>query len=86
MYRRMEVCKVMLLVSCQSSMAFCDDHSGPSQVALVVKKPSANAGDIGNVAFDPWVRKIPCRRAWQPAPVFFLGECHGQGTLAGYSP
>ena len=21
--------------------------------------------------FDPWVRKIPCRRAWQPTPVFF---------------
>ena len=20
--------------------------------------------------FDAWVRKIPCRRAWQPTPVF----------------
>ena len=41
----MEVCKVMLLFSCQSSTALCDDHSGPSQVTLVVKKPSANARD-----------------------------------------
>ena len=24
--------------------------------------------------FDPWVGKIPWRRAWQPTPVFLLGE------------
>ena len=24
--------------------------------------------------FDPWVGKIPWRRAWQPTPVFFPGE------------
>ena len=24
--------------------------------------------------FDPWVVKIPGRRAWQPSPVFFSGE------------
>ena len=23
--------------------------------------------------FDPWVGKIPWRRAWQPTPVFLLG-------------
>ena len=33
-----------------------------------------------------WVRKIPWRRKWQPAPVFFSGESHGQRSLAGYSP
>ena len=27
---------------------------------------------------DPWVGKIPWRRAWQPTPVFLLGEFHGQ--------
>ena len=36
--------------------------------------------------FDPWVGKMPWRRAWQPAPVFLLGESHGQKSLAGYSP
>ena len=51
----------------------------------VVKSPPAHAEDMRH-QFHPWVWKIPCRRAWQPAPVFFLGECHGQGTLAGYSP
>ena len=36
--------------------------------------------------FDPWVRKILWRRAWQPTPVFLPGESHGQRSLAGYSP
>ena len=36
--------------------------------------------------FDPWLGKIPWRRAWQPAPVFLPGESHGQGSLVGYSP
>ena len=35
--------------------------------------------------FDPWVRKIPWRRKWQPTPVFLLGEFHGQRNLVGYS-
>ena len=26
---------------------------------------------------DPWARKIPCRREWQPTPVFLPGESHG---------
>ena len=36
--------------------------------------------------FDPWVRKIPWRRAWQATPVFLPGESHGWRTLVGYSP
>ena len=36
--------------------------------------------------FDPWVRKIPWRRAWQPTAVFLPGECHGQRSLMGCSP
>ena len=36
--------------------------------------------------FDPWVKKIPWRRVWQPTPVFLPGESHGQRSLAGYSP
>ena len=35
--------------------------------------------------FDPWVRKIPCRRDWQPTPIFLPGKSHGQRSLAGYS-
>ena len=36
--------------------------------------------------FDPWVRKIPWRRKWQPTPVFLPGEFHEQRSLACYSP
>ena len=36
--------------------------------------------------FDPWVGKVPWRRAWQLTPVFLPRESHGQRTLAGYSP
>ena len=36
--------------------------------------------------FDPWVRKIPWRRKWQPAPIFLPRESHGPRSLAGYSP
>ena len=32
--------------------------------------------------FDPWVRKIPWKRAWQPTPVSLPGAFHGQRTLA----
>ena len=38
------------------------------------------------VRSDPWVRKIPQRRAWQPTPVFLAEESHGQRSLASSSP
>ena len=31
---------------------------------------------------DPWVGKIPWRRARQPTPVFFPGKVNGQRSLA----
>ena len=36
--------------------------------------------------FDPWVRKIPWRRKWQPTPVLLPGKFHGWRCLVGYSP
>ena len=35
------------------------------------KETVCNVGDLG---FDPWVGKIPWRRAWQPTPVCLSGE------------
>ena len=46
----------------------------------------ANAGNVVRHGFDPWVRKIPWKRAWQPAPVFLPGESHGQMSLSGCIP
>ena len=36
--------------------------------------------------FDPWVKKIPWRRKWQPILVFLPGKSHRQRSLADYSP
>ena len=36
--------------------------------------------------FNPWVRKIPWRRKWQPILVFLSGKSHGWRSLAGYGP
>ena len=48
-----------------------------SPVAQIVK----NLPGCRRPGFDPWVRKIPWRREWQPTPaVFLLGEFHGRGA------
>ena len=38
----------------------------------------------GRCGFNPWARKIPWRRKWQPAPIFLPGKSHGQRSLVGY--
>ena len=45
-----------------------------------------SAGQCRRHGFDPWVRRIPWRRKWQPTPVFLPGKSHGQRSLASYSP
>ena len=47
------------------------------------KEPSCQCGRCG---FEPWARKIPWRREWQPIPGFLPGKSQGQRSLAGYSP
>ena len=71
-----------------NGILFNNHDWGPSSLifwafkaALVVKNLPANAGDL-RLAFDPWVRKIPWRRAWQPTPVSLPGESQGQRSLA----
>ena len=46
------------------------------------KESACKAGDKGS---NPWVRKIPCRREWQPTPLFLLGKSHEQRCLVGCS-
>jgi len=52
----------------------------------VVKNPPASAGDAKKRRFNPWVRKIPWSRKWQPTPVFLPGKFHGQRSLVDCSP
>ena len=51
-------------------------------MALVVKNPHANEGDIRDMSSILEVRKISWRRARQPTPVFLPG----QSSLMGYGP
>ena len=53
-----------------------------SLLAQLVKNPPA----MHETRFDPWVRKIPWRRARQPTPGSLPGESHGWRSLASYSP
>ena len=52
----------------------------------MVENLPANAENIMRHKFNPWVGKIPWRRAWQPTSVYLPGESHGQRSLAGHSP
>ena len=50
------------------------------------KESTCQCRRLKRCEFNPWVGKIPWRRAWQPTPVVLLGESHEQRSLVGYSP
>ena len=50
------------------------------------KEPTCQCRRQKRCEFDPWVRKIPWRREWQPTPVLLPGESRRQRDLAGFSP
>ena len=47
--------------------------------------PGGSAGKE-EIWVDPWVGKIPWRRAWQPTPVFLPGESPRTEEPSSYSP
>jgi len=60
-------------------------------VTIILGFPGGSDGKestwkCGRPGFDPWVRKMPWRREWQPTPIFLPGKFHGQKSLVGYSP
>ena len=50
------------------------------------EEPACQCRRCKRRGFNPWVRKIPCRRECQPTLGSLPGESHGQRSLAGYSP
>ena len=50
------------------------------------KESACQSRILKRCGFDPWIRKIPWRRKWEPTPVFLPGKSHGQKSQAGYSP
>ena len=47
------------------------------------KQPTCQCRRCRRRRFNPWVGKIPWRRAQQPTLVFLPGESHGQNSLEG---
>jgi len=50
------------------------------------KESACHCGRSRRLRFDPWVRKIPWKRAWKPTPVLFPGKSCGQRSLVGSNP
>ena len=78
--------KTYLVSTCRSMI--------PPRVKTVSALSSISSGASGEERtcrcrrqeLDPWARKVPWKRDWQPTPVLLPGEAHGQRSLAGYSP
>ena len=71
--------RVVLLVSSGECNAYISGFPDGSVVACQCRRHKRRG-------FDPWARKIPWNRKWQPTPVFLPGKSHGQKSLVGYSP
>ena len=78
--------KIFYTYICITEYRYVYRYIWASQVALVIKNLPFNGGDVRDAGFDPWVGKIPWRRARQPTPVFLPGKSHGKWSLAGYGP
>ena len=50
------------------------------------KEPACQCRRHKRHGFNPWIGKIPWRRAWQPTPVFLPGEANEQRSLVGCRP
>ena len=68
------------------ALKICYGVHGGIPVGTNGKEPTCQCRRQKRFRFDPWVGKIPWRRAWQPTAVFLPGESHGQRSLMGYSP
>ena len=57
-----------------------------SQVALAVKNPPSNAGNIKDISLIPGLGRSPGGGHDNTRPLFLPGDPHGQRSLVGYSP
>ena len=73
-------------IICTCSAREKEESTLPPGFASLVAQTVKNLPAIWRPRFDPWVRMIPWRRKWQPAPVCLPGEFHGQKSLMDYSP
>ena len=55
-------------------------------MALVVKNPSANAGDVRDTSLIPGLRRSPAEGNGNPLQYSLPRESRGQSNPVGYSP
>ena len=65
----------------RKELAKCTDKKGFPGGA-VGKESACQCQRRKTRGFDPSVRNIPCRRKWQPTPVFLPGKSHRGGWWA----
>ena len=80
----------VVMVNSRNNTCFNYRHINIDMHIHIYSLPGGSDGEesTGNVGpeFNPWVGETPWRKAWQPTPVFWPGESHGQMSLASYSP
>ena len=77
-FRKLMRGELLIALGCYKKRGFPGGASG--------KEPVYKCRRHKRGKFDPRVGKIPCRKTWQPTPVFLSGESHGQRSLVGYGP
>ena len=68
-------CLGSTLFSCHCSFGTTYGNVWGFQGGISSKVPACQCRRRRRRKFDPWIRKIPWRRAWQPTPVVLPGEC-----------
>ena len=74
-------CRMWSVIFCslRVSMGFPSGSVGKESICLRFRRHR-------RCRFDPWARKIPQRRKWQPTPVFLPGKSHGWRSLVDHNP
>ena len=77
------LCGLACIYSISGSLSHTKAMMLPTQTG---REPACQFRRHKRCGLDPWIKKIPWRRAWQPTPVLLPGKSHGQRSLVGYSP
>ena len=73
-----------LSVSCFSSFYDLNRDILKLLIGTSGKEPACRCRSCKRRGFNPWVGKMPWRRAWQPTPVFLPGESPRTEESPGY--
>ena len=65
---------------------FTDQRGLPRELIGKKKISTCQCRRHRRLGFNPWVRKIPSHRKWQPTLELLPGKSHGQRSVTGYSP